>query len=104
MDNGKGRTINVRVTDYQYEKLHKEAYGSGMEFSAYIRHKLSGNYKESERIEYEGKVYKENLTKNQINRKLIELNYHTEQVVKCNKKNHARFMQQIMEELWQLLN
>lgn len=109
MSSGKNKMINIRVSNYQFEKLHKEADESGMEFSDYIRYKLSGNYKESEKtyeggclkIEYKGDCEGKKL---QVNEKLIQLNHYMEQMVKDNKRRHAEDMRRTMGELWRLLN
>lgn len=98
----KGKYVSTRISEYQYDKLKKEAklYGFA-NFSDYIREKLSAPYIADNLQEEKQSPIDKNL-RMAVNQEIIRLNY----CVGLLPKNQGQKleMERRIGNIWQLLN
>lgn len=103
---GKQKSVTIRMSNYQYEKLQKEAEQAGYNnLSEYLRNRLS----KKEENSYVEDNYRCNLQKsnpalcNRVNQEVVKLKYEIDSSKNIDTEKKKRMNESVME-IWQLLN
>ncbi len=98
----KGKYVSIRISEYQYDKLKKEAelYGFA-NFSDYIREKLSAPYI-ADNLQEEKQPQIDRNLRMALNQEIIRLNHCIERLPK--NQGQRWEMERSVGNIWQLLN